>query len=135
MTGKSLRLIVLLISLPVLPASADIYRCDTDDGTVFSEEPCGDQARRIILEEADTAHGIRPAPSSSGTGDSAESTGTAPGALDRPDSNRSGSGAADGVHPEPDWDALIESTRNPQQRAMLRRLKAERERKRAIGTQ
>ena len=32
-------------------ASADIYRCDTEDGVQFSDSPCGDGSERITVHD------------------------------------------------------------------------------------
>jgi hypothetical protein len=54
------RLIILLLLAAPL-AQAEIYRCDSPDGPVFSDKPCGDQAEIITVQ--DSSAGINTGPS------------------------------------------------------------------------
>lgn len=48
-----MRCLVLLCLLAVaLPLSADIYKCRSDDGVRFADEPCGENAVRVEAEAA-----------------------------------------------------------------------------------
>lgn len=43
------RLWLLLVLLPV--SASAIYRCQTDQGVSFSDQPCGDSAERIVIPD------------------------------------------------------------------------------------
>jgi hypothetical protein len=52
-------LFLLLLAAPL--AQAQIYRCDGDQGPVYSDKPCGEQAEVVTVQ--DSSSGISPGPS------------------------------------------------------------------------
>ena len=46
-----MRLLLWFVFLAASAAQAEIYRCDTPEGPVFSDQACGDEATSITLDE------------------------------------------------------------------------------------
>lgn len=53
-------LLCLLVGSPLLAAEAQIYRCETPKGIVYSDRECGESAEVVEIE--DTSQGIEPGP-------------------------------------------------------------------------
>jgi hypothetical protein len=56
-----MRFLITVLAVAPLCAQAQIYRCDTPDGPVFSDEKCGEQARVVTL--GDESQGLGGGPS------------------------------------------------------------------------
>lgn len=46
-----MKILFIALILAVPAAEAQIYRCETPDGTVFADEPCGEGAKVVTIEE------------------------------------------------------------------------------------
>lgn len=86
-------------------AHGQAYRCETEEGTVFSDEPCGDNAEAIELEQAPTTETAKPTRRESGTGD--ERSGANPSSEDSDDAASTASGAPDNPCLDPSNDNKI----------------------------
>ena len=51
-------LTVLLLAAPA--AQAEIYRCDTPQGPVFADKPCGEQAEVVTVDEGSSGISMGP---------------------------------------------------------------------------
>lgn len=46
-------MLLLLICAPAWAADAQMYRCQDGDDVTFSQEPCGDNAQTLDIEDSD----------------------------------------------------------------------------------
>lgn len=52
--------LIIALTLAAPAAQGEIYRCESEQGTVFSDRPCGDEAVVVAIE--DESAGIAPGP-------------------------------------------------------------------------
>lgn len=57
----SMRLLFAMLILAAPAVEAEIYRCETPQGLVFADRPCGEQAEEVIID--DNTSGVSPGPS------------------------------------------------------------------------